>query len=153
VLLATVTDHDGSVAGGHLAETKLQNSANKLQLQQDENENVAELQASIPPKNRFVQKDSFHAPSTNTPPCIAKKSAALEVRDSIRFTQRSKSFKRSLPSQQRSALPLPIKRVVERSESNSSDDDGSSSPVSQDRSLLDEDDAKTARTKSGPQLK
>ena len=46
---------------------------------------------------RFQQKSSFSAAGANKPPCVAKKGAMVEVHDSIRFTQRSKSFKRSIP--------------------------------------------------------
>ena len=46
---------------------------------------------------RFQQKSSFHSSSANAPPCIAKKGAVVEVHDSIRFTERSRSFKRSIP--------------------------------------------------------
>lgn len=58
------------------------------------------------------------------------------LHDSIRITQRTKSFKRSLPSQDRSALPLPIKRIIERSESLSS----SSSDDNKDHHLQTTDD-------------
>jgi len=46
---------------------------------------------------RFQQKSSFHSSGTNAPPCVAKKGSVQEIHESIRFTQRSKSFKRSIP--------------------------------------------------------
>ena len=46
---------------------------------------------------RFHQKSSFQSSSTNAPPCVAKKGAVQEVQETIRFTARSKSFKRSIP--------------------------------------------------------
>ena len=46
---------------------------------------------------RFQQKSSFSTSAVSKPPCVAKKGNVVEVHDSIRFTQRSKSFKRSIP--------------------------------------------------------
>lgn len=71
------------------------------------------------PSGTFKQNKSTVQSSSS----IQKRQAAsiAPIHDSIRFTQRTKSFKRSIPSQDRTTLPLPVKRIVERSESSSAD--------------------------------